>query len=349
MNQNPDQEFQSQAIVRASSTGSAVMSPEDVKHQFDELQRVIGMLMKPDVHYGVIAGTTKPTLYQPGAQMLCVQFRLRPKFTVEREDLPNDHRSYEAICELYTNEGQFVAMGTATCSTMESRYRYRKTQRACPECGFDGALLKSKKDPGWFCWDKKGGCGAKFADNDARITGQHPGKTENPDPADCWNTVKKMACKRAHVHATIIATGCSDQFTQDLEDGGPGSPEYEGHSSPPQQRYQQPRQQQAPQQQQREQAPPAQDGDPRLATAKQISMIMTKAQAAGVAPEQVRDFCFNMLETVDGDPVQSRSQIQKKDVDTIVKWINGELPSPITEEHPGFGDTGIEDPNGDRV
>ena len=43
-------------------------------------------------------------------------------------------------------------------------------------------------------------------------------KVDNPDIADTYNTVLKMACKRALVHATINATAASDIFTQDLED-----------------------------------------------------------------------------------------------------------------------------------
>lgn len=38
---------------------------------------------------------------------------------------------------------------------------------------------------------------------------------ENSDLADTYNTVLKMAKKRAHVDATLSATACSDFFTQD--------------------------------------------------------------------------------------------------------------------------------------
>lgn len=41
---------------------------------------------------------------------------------------------------------------------------------------------------------------------------------ENPDIADLYNTVLKMAKKRAHVDATITACAASDIFTQDVED-----------------------------------------------------------------------------------------------------------------------------------
>jgi hypothetical protein len=41
---------------------------------------------------------------------------------------------------------------------------------------------------------------------------------ENPNIADVWNTVLKMAKKRAHVDASITACAASDIFTQDIED-----------------------------------------------------------------------------------------------------------------------------------
>jgi hypothetical protein len=52
-------------------------------------------------------------------------------------------------------------------------------------------------------------------------------KIENEDIADCYNTVLKMAKKRAHVDATLTVTGAGDLFTQDLiedEDEQPKPP-----------------------------------------------------------------------------------------------------------------------------
>jgi hypothetical protein len=47
---------------------------------------------------------------------------------------------------------------------------------------------------------------------------------ENADIADVYNTVLKMSKKRAHIDATLTATGAADMFTQDLieDDGLPG-------------------------------------------------------------------------------------------------------------------------------
>ena len=43
-------------------------------------------------------------------------------------------------------------------------------------------------------------------------------RVEFDNPADYYNTVLKMAKKRAHVDAILTATAASDCFTQDVED-----------------------------------------------------------------------------------------------------------------------------------
>ena len=70
-----------------------------------------------------------------------------------------------------------------------------------------------------FC--QEGRVWGKVRDNDAAITGQPTGRIENEDIADVYNTVLKMAKKRALVDATLTATAASDIFTQDVEDFGP--------------------------------------------------------------------------------------------------------------------------------
>ena len=52
----------------------------------------------------------------------------------------------------------------------------------------------------------------------------------NPDIADDYNTVRKMACKRAHVAAILFVTCASEIFTQDVEDMGHDA----GYDSPAQ-------------------------------------------------------------------------------------------------------------------
>jgi len=200
------------------------MTPEIMQKQVNVLQETMRQVMQKDVHYGVIPGCgTKPTLLKPGAEKICTTFRLSPTYEIHAKNLEHGHREYEMICTLtHIPSGQRVAQGVGLCSSMESKYRYRKAELICPECG-NAAIFPAKPEynngkKGWFCWKKKGGCDSKFSFEDSRIVDQPQGKTENEDLADCFNTVLKMAKKRAHVDAVLTATAASDIFTQDIEE-----------------------------------------------------------------------------------------------------------------------------------
>lgn len=204
-----------------AQNGLIEFTPEQTQRQIQTIQQLMKSVMTDGEHFGKIPGCgDKPALLKAGAEKLGFTFRLAPKFKIEKSDLPNGHREYGITCELYhIVTGAFVGSGVGTCSTMESKYRYRKAERACPTCG-NASIIKGKDDfgGGWVCWKKKGGCDAKFKDGDQSIESQETGKKENEDPADQFNTVLKMGKKRAHVDAILTATAASDIFTQDIEE-----------------------------------------------------------------------------------------------------------------------------------
>lgn len=212
------------------------------KHDF--FKRV----MRKDDHYGIIPGTgTKPTLLKPGAELLLANMGLNAEFSDEAPPIIDitgkDHDGeayihYRRVCRIYRqvgpteNDRMLVGKASGSCSSWETKYRYRNDKRRCPDCGLP-TIIKGKdfsnsgKPAGWVCWKKDGksdGCGAKFSDDDQRILSQVAGKVPNPDVAEIENTILKMADKRALVAATLIATGCSDIFTQDVEDVLPDPP-----------------------------------------------------------------------------------------------------------------------------
>lgn len=207
------------------------MSIGQLVEQVGLIQQAMAAVMQKDVHYGIIPGTSRkdpktgeelarPTLLKPGAEILCMLFRLAPSYNVVRTSLPGEHREVEIICTLtHQITGRVWGQGVGSCSSMESKYRYRSGSRKCPECGME-TIIKDKYSHvgGWLCWKKRGGCDAKFKDGDPAIEGQEIGKIDNPDIADVWNTILKMAKKRAQVDAVLTATAASSMFGQDLED-----------------------------------------------------------------------------------------------------------------------------------
>ena len=196
------------------------------------LMKYVQAHMVEDTDFGVIPGTKNRTLLKPGAEKLTDLFRCTPQFEiVERvEDWERPLIHYVFRCRIVSREtGQVVAEGFGSCNTRESKYRYRSAERTCPHCG-KAAIIKGKAEygGGFLCFAKKGGCGAKFGEKDPAVVGQQLGKVDNPDVADCANTVLKMAKKRAHVDAAIALARCSDMFTQDVEDDAPHE-----HGRPP--------------------------------------------------------------------------------------------------------------------
>lgn len=203
----------------------AVLSRELLKEEAEQrklLGEYVKQEMKEGTDYGKIPGTEKPTLLKPGAEKLVALFHCSPEFILVQEqcvmDFDKGFFKYTFRCVIRGPGGAVLAEGYGSANSREGRYRWRDARRKCPECGHGEALLKSKKEPGFFCWEKKGGCGSNFGPKDTRITEQQVGKVENPDIADLDNTILKMAKKRAHVDGAIALARCSDMFTQDVED-----------------------------------------------------------------------------------------------------------------------------------
>lgn len=176
--------------------------------------------------YGVIPGAgKKKVLLKSGADKLCELYGIYDEYELEsHENFETNLFFYRAKCILRSRaDDSIVGTGLGSCSTWESKYRYRESQRKCPECHAT-AIIKGKDfnntglPTGWLCFAKKNGCGKKFKDGDMEIEGQTLGRIENPDILDTVNTVLKMAKKRAKVDAVIGVTRSSGIFTQDLDE-----------------------------------------------------------------------------------------------------------------------------------
>lgn len=212
--------------ARAASRYKPVMSVDESLERYNAIEKFIKTAMIEGIDYGLPPGfakDAKPFLFKPGAQKLCAFFGYVPAYELmtEIEDWMGNAYNQEPLyyykfrCVL-AKGGDRVGEGIGSCNSWESKYRYRNAERVCPACGAS-AIIKGKAEygGGWLCWDKRGGCKAKFEDDDPAIADQKTEKVPNPDIADVINTCQKQAEKRAYVEATLSATGASAHFSQD--------------------------------------------------------------------------------------------------------------------------------------
>lgn len=227
----------SSEIVPVNPSVFAIMPVMDMTAVVDRRNALVGFvkaIMVQDTDYGRVPGTNKDTLLKPGAEKLVSFFGLTPVFedvTVIEDFTGAQHNGepllyYREKCKLYRGE-MLVATADGSANSWEEKYRYRRAERVCPNCG-QAAIMRSKyapkdqpsAEPGWYCNAKAGGCGGSFPAKDPAIVNQVAGRVPNPNPADLANTILKMAQKRALVAATLIAVNASEFFTQDVEDMG---------------------------------------------------------------------------------------------------------------------------------
>jgi hypothetical protein len=183
--------FQPQGAL-AQPQASGRMAVADIISHVALVQEVMRTVMKPELHYGVIPGTDKPTLYKQGAEVLCMAFRVADSYQVE--DLSTaDVVRYRVTCTgVHQMNGIVLGTGMGEASSGEEKYKWRKA------------------------WDEE------FEATPANMrrikTGKYKTKQVRTEPADLANTILKMANKRAKIAMTINVTACGDMFGQDLED-----------------------------------------------------------------------------------------------------------------------------------
>lgn len=200
----------SNAVAKRSA--GADLTVQEIVGRRQRVQEIFKKLMKEGVHFGTIPGTPKPSLWKPGAEMLCAAFRIAPSFTLL--DLSDDDHYEFIVTALGTHQptSQILGQGMGSCSSNEGKYKWRAA--VC-----DQEYEDTDDDRKRMKWNK----GSR--DGDAYQTAQI--RTE---PDDQVNTVLKMANKRAHVAMTINVLAVSDMFTQDAEDLGDGAGDQGGGS-----------------------------------------------------------------------------------------------------------------------
>lgn len=261
--------------------------------RLDVIRDAMKHAMEKDVDYGVIPGTgNKPTLLKPGAEKLGALFQLDVQIDNEKIWHDNGHLTVISRATVFHQPtGTRLGSGEGICTSREQKYAFRDEQRACPQCG-DAAIIKGKAEygGGWLCFKKKGGCGAKFPDGDASIESQKVGKVPNDNLADTYNTVDKMASKRARIDAVLAVTGASAIFTQDVEDAATDKPAATSEPVPA-------------------------SAEAKVISEAQISRLMAIANKNDVTEERLKELVADVA------GVQSRKLIPKDRYDALVHAV----------------------------
>ena len=187
----------------------------EIKAQVQRIQQILKDVMLKDVHYGVIPGTHKPTLYKAGAEILLTTFRIAVDPVID--DLSTDdciryrvqlRGIANAAIHLGEVSGTVVGVGVGEASTDEEKYKWK----SCMEKQFAATEADRKRIKYGWSWGQARGEKVETETMQVRT-----------EPADLANTVLKMAKKRAQVDLCLTALAASDVFDQDLDDLVPGA------------------------------------------------------------------------------------------------------------------------------
>lgn len=100
------------------------LTVDDLVGQVEKIQEAMSRVMQEGVHYGVIPGTQKPSLFKPGAEKLCLLFRLDAEYEILASETQDDYINYTVKCTLFNiNSGKRAGSGIGSCNSKEKRYR----------------------------------------------------------------------------------------------------------------------------------------------------------------------------------------------------------------------------------
>lgn len=152
----------------------------DFKGDVNSMVRLVKNQMRQDQDYGIIPGTKKKTLYDPGAEKLAKFFGLVPDYSLmkEIENFEKGFFYYKYKCTLtHFKTGKIAGAAERSCNSFEKKYLYTKN------------------------WQTR---------QDIRKTPEQL--------VEIINTIQAMAQKRAFVEAVKTATMASEIFTTDISE-----------------------------------------------------------------------------------------------------------------------------------
>lgn len=300
--------------------GTAVVNFEDyamnvgsLVKQITLIQDAMQKVMRENEHYGKIPGTPKPTLLKPGAEKLCLMFRLDPDYDIIREVREEYFIAYTVKCLLtHIPTGQRIGSGIGSCNSRETKYRFRHdsqmTDTEVPKAYWDAKNAGNSQEMKRILGE---GNRAKKNEETGKWVIARSVQVENDNPWDLDNTIIKMACKRALVAATLNATAASDIFTQDIEDMPQGTVQGNARTT----------QKKEPVKQPQEKAPEKSNGD--LASEAQVKAISTMYGKLGFDEKMKYAYCSEAAGLT--EVIKSTKDLTKAQASAVIDKLNRDI------------------------
>jgi len=161
---------------------------------------VMRAAMTEGVHYGIIPGCDKPSLYQPGAELLATTFRIAVEPAIVREETTDgEYGVLVRATARHAQSGIFLGEHLGYCSTREERHAWR---RAMSKEEFDATSAERRR-----VRKRRGKAGGYYEEHQIRQS-----------VGDKVHVILMIAQKRARVAVIRAATAASEIFTQDIEE-----------------------------------------------------------------------------------------------------------------------------------
>lgn len=177
-------------ILPTASSGLAfAYTPEQAGKWMRDLQEYRRAILIEEADYGVIPGTAKPSLYKPGAEKLLMAAGMGFRITKVDDEDSRTHQGVTYRCTVYRgSQENVIAECDGYAGYDESRFYTSLAESEAKERANATQYQRAVRE--WKIVEYKAP----------------------------WNSVIKMAQKRALVGATLNALAASGLFTQDMED-----------------------------------------------------------------------------------------------------------------------------------
>lgn len=179
-----EQQSEKRVAVRApAELTPSRLTLQDVKDTVEVIklaEELVMNVLEPGIDWGIHPGTTSYALKDPGAAKIINAFRCYSDPEIIRHVADDKEITFVIKGRLiHRNTGETVGTGVGSCSSLETKYRYRWV--SADELGRQGLKTEGLKTRG------------KGENTRYRIT--------NPEWDELQNTIFKMACKRYEVDA----------------------------------------------------------------------------------------------------------------------------------------------------